>query len=82
MMQPRPLTSLPTDVVSTGDPQLDYVLRGGLPCGSLTEVVGECAGSSTKQRDLIQLWPPDASCRFGLQARPAHQRRSSACSYC
>ncbi|KAI3436831.1 hypothetical protein D9Q98_006241 [Chlorella vulgaris] len=48
MMQPRPLTSLPTDVVSTGDPQLDYVLRGGLPCGSLTEVVGEAGASKTQ----------------------------------
>lgn len=39
-LQPRPLASLPTAKLSTGCPQLDAVLGGGLPVGSLTEVAG------------------------------------------
>ena len=40
-LRARPLASLPTDKLSTGDPQLDAALGGGLPVGSLTEVTGE-----------------------------------------
>ena len=45
MLQPRNLFTLQQQRVSTGCPQLDQVLGGGLPCGSLTEVTGELAKS-------------------------------------
>ncbi|PRW56306.1 DNA repair XRCC3-like protein [Chlorella sorokiniana] len=48
-LQPRPLALLPTAKLSTGCPQLDAVLDGGLPVGSsLTEVAGEAAASKTQ----------------------------------
>lgn len=40
VLQPRPLASLPTARLSTGDPVLDSVLGGGLPVGQLVEVAG------------------------------------------
>lgn len=48
MIRPRPVSSLPRDRVSLGCPQLDAFLGGGLPVGSLTELVGEPGASKTQ----------------------------------
>lgn len=54
--RPRPLKSLPTDKLSTGCPNLDAALGGGIPCGSLTELAGEAVW-----RDQSSLGWPGAS---------------------
>jgi hypothetical protein len=54
-MKRRLLAPAPAQKCTLGDPGLDALLRGGVPCGSITELVGEldvrivaaCLGLST-----------------------------------
>lgn len=44
MLQPRKLTAAPVQKCTTGCPIIDAVLRGGVPCGTITELVGARRG--------------------------------------
>ena len=73
VLRPRSLLALQQQRVSTGCPQLDEVLGGGLPCGSLTEVTGEL-----KEQCVIGAAqaPPATGCRWRRRAAPwPHCRR-------
>jgi hypothetical protein len=97
LLRPRSLLALQQQRVSTGCPQLDQVLGGGLPCGSLTEITGELkeqcviggAQAPPARGCRRRRCAPRAHCRRrarrpqpALQARPRPPRRSSACSCC
>lgn len=71
-LQARALASLPTAKLSTGCPQLDAVLGGGLPVGSLTEVAGAPGG------DLRHCWCR-RRCRRSLPPPPPATHSRLAC---
>jgi RecA/RadA recombinase len=47
-LAPIPLNSISNDKCTLGCPILDSALRGGIPCGSITELVGECGSGKTQ----------------------------------
>lgn len=48
VLRPQIAARIPTYKISMGCPILDGVLRGGVPCGSITELVGEAASGKTQ----------------------------------
>ncbi len=83
-LRPRPLASLPVDKLSTGCPNLDAVLNGGLPCGSLTEVAGGKfhASASGCLAHLLSLPPLTARRPPASHSRPAGEAAASKTQLC
>ena len=88
-VQRRPLTSQPGLKCSLGDAELDSLLRGGIPCGSITEIVGVLlsphstpdASDSNLNACLRRsaFWPLTPR-DDRTQARRQQERRRHACS--
>ncbi|OAY79807.1 DNA repair protein XRCC [Ananas comosus] len=61
MLRPQNPLHLPTEKLSLGCPVLDRLLHGGLPCGSLTELVGESSSGKTQLSLQLLLSSPSTS---------------------
>eukprot|EP01018_Ginkgo_biloba_P040189 Gb_37567 [translate_table: standard] len=65
---PIPLNSIPKHKCTLGCPILDNALRGGIPCGSITELVGECGSGKTQLSLQLLLCAQLPICQGGLNA--------------
>lgn len=67
-MQPRKLASIASAKCTSGCRLLDRLLRGGIACGNITELVGEASAGKTQA--CLQLlvtcqWPVDKGGLYG-----------------